>query len=340
MLETKPVMLLNPEQNGHSVPIWDALPPQVLETLGEIDFRVDIDSARPALTELLNRTVLDGGKRLRPMLTLVVAHVLSLKLNDVVPLARAIEQVHAASLAHDDVVDNATQRRGQDSINVQSSNKRAVLAGDYLLADVIVNLTRTGNLNLVKEMSDVISALSLGEWLQMDAIEKRSYSTAILEQIFRCKTASVMSWCCLAPALFKHSNVKTVELLRAFGDNLGIAFQLMDDALDGSTDSQKDQFLDIENNQVNAVVLEFLMEHPEKWKSYQEGTNLSDVLKNADLSKAVESVRAQANAKMANAQQILDQLAFFLWPEESLEAKMAHLAPLHFIMKLIIDRDH
>jgi len=333
-------MLLNSAQNGHSVPIWDALPTQVLETLGEIDFRVDIDSARPALTELLNRTVLDGGKRLRPMLTLVVGHVLGLKLNDIVPLARAIEQVHAASLAHDDVVDNATQRRGQDSINVQASNKRAVLAGDYLLADVIVNLTRTGNLNLVKEMSDVISALSLGEWLQMDAIEKRSYSSEILEQIFRCKTASVMSWCCLAPALFKHSNIKTVELLRAFGDHLGIAFQLMDDALDGSQASQKDQNLDIENNQVNAVVLEFLKVHPEKWKAYQEGKNLASVLEGADLTHAVQSVRAQANAKMESAHLVLDQLAYFLWPEESLESKMAHLAPLYFIMKLIIDRDH
>lgn len=326
--------------HNNVVTLWEALPSEVLEMLGEIDFSVSVDSARPAISELLNQTVLEGGKRLRPMLTLLVANLLNVPLKHVVPLARAIEQVHAASLAHDDVIDNATTRRGNPSINHLASNKRAVLAGDYLLADVIVNLTRTGNLELVREMSEVISALSKGEWLQLDAQTKREYSDEILEEIFRCKTASVMSWCCLASAVFDHRSRKLIDLLRRFGDHLGIAFQMMDDALDFSSTSQKDQMLDIENNQVNAVTLEFLKQHPDKMQDYKNGESLLSLIQSEDLLSFAELVKEKAQSHMHQAHQLLDEIGLDLFEQQSESFRNQKLMPLRLIMKMIISRQH
>lgn len=326
--------------NSNVVTLWEALPSEVLIALSEIDFGASVDSAKPAIAELLNRTVLEGGKRLRPLLTLLVGHLLNVPLKQIVPLARAIEQVHAASLAHDDVVDNATTRRGKDSINQQASNKRAVLAGDYLLADVIVNLTRTGNLELVREMSEVISALSKGEWLQLDALEKREYSDKILEEIFRCKTASVMSWCCLAPAVFDHRSRKIIELLRRFGDHLGIAFQMMDDALDFSSNSQKDQMLDIENNQVNAVTLEFLNVETALFDEYRRGANLIDLVRGVELFGFAELVKEKAQRHMEQAHALLNELAVELEIDLEDSSKNQRLLPLKLIMKMIISRQH
>src|SRR5690606_31879505 len=120
--------------------------------------------------------VLLGGKRLRPLLTYLCGNFFGVKADALDVYAKAIEMVHAASLSHDDVVDGANTRRGKPSINAESSNKQAVLAGDYLLADVIVELTKQGDLTLVQEMSYVIQALAEGEWIQLDAAASRQYT--------------------------------------------------------------------------------------------------------------------------------------------------------------------
>ena len=139
---------------------FDLLPREVVENAKNIDLKIRSVNAHEAIDAILNKSVLLGGKRLRPLLTYLVGHLFNIESELLKPYARATELVHAASLSNDDVIDNATMRRGNPSINILSSNKKAVLAGDYLLSAVIVDLSMSGHLKLVQEMSLVIKDLS------------------------------------------------------------------------------------------------------------------------------------------------------------------------------------
>ena len=165
------------------------MPKGVLSAVGEIDLNIPSTTCKKEINDLLQRTVLVGGKRLRPLLTHLVGDLFQLDTLVVAPYARAVELVHAASLSHDDVIDNATMRRGLPSINIVASNKKAVLAGDTLLSSVIVDLTEAGHLSLVREMSYVIRDLSEGEWIQADLILSRDYTKSSIREIAMKKTS-------------------------------------------------------------------------------------------------------------------------------------------------------
>src|SRR5690606_19683474 len=167
------------------------IPAELLGRVRDLEMVTSSESCNRSINQLLQRTVLLGGKRLRPLLTYLCGNFFGAKIEGLDVYAKSIEMVHAASLSHDDVVDGAKTRRGKPSINAESSNKHAVLAGDYLLADVIVELTKQGNLKLVKEMSLVIQALAEGEWIQLDAANSRQYTRELIEVIAVMKTASV-----------------------------------------------------------------------------------------------------------------------------------------------------
>lgn len=289
-----------------------ALPKHVLEESKNMSLSIRSVKAHEAIDAVLAQSVLQGGKRLRPLLTYLVANLLHVDFKKVAPFARATELVHAASLSHDDVIDNATTRRGAPSINILSSNQKAVLAGDYLLASVIVDLTNQGNLDLVKEMSLVIKDLSEGEWLQLDLIDDRSYTRELIAEVAQKKTSSVMSYCCVAPAILSGIDEKIVSELREFGNRLGLAFQLIDDTLDYSGNSQKDQELDLKNNIVNAVVFEFLDDNKELFNKYQKGENLLDVVNGFDFSKYVEMISSRAHDHLEVASSKLDIIEAYL----------------------------
>ncbi len=314
------------------------IPESVLHKCGELELNIESQNCHKAIDDILARTVLSGGKRLRPMLTYLSARIFFSDIERLDPFAKAIEMVHAASLAHDDVVDNATKRRGEDSINIVSSNKRAVLAGDYLLADVIYTLAHKGDIKIVQEMSKVIEDLALGEWIQSDAIEKRNYSRELIEKIAQYKTASVMSWCTWIAAYLAGVGPSTQDSARELGRRIGLAFQLMDDTLDFNEDSQKDQLLDIQNGIVNSVTLEWLHLNPELLKSYQEGSELIDLWTEDNLSnidQALKQVTTMAHEHMRVAKTCLNQMVESSELENALELS----SPLNFLMDFILKRD-
>jgi geranylgeranyl pyrophosphate synthase len=290
----------------------DALPKEALESSKNMDLKIRSVNAHQAIDAILSQSVLRGGKRLRPLLTFLMGHLFSVDFEILTPYARASELVHAASLSHDDVIDNATLRRGAPSINILASNKRAVLAGDYLLSLVIVDLTNAGNLNLVKEMSLVIKDLSEGEWLQLDLIDDRNYSRELIREVAMKKTSSVMSYCCVAPAILSGADKNTVELCRKFGNHLGLAFQLIDDTLDYSGDSQKDQELDLKNGIVNAVIFELLNQHPELFDRFKKGENLETVVTGIDFSPFVTKISEEAHSNLEAAKKVLEELELIL----------------------------
>lgn len=303
---------------------FDALPKEALNYSKNFELKIRSVKAHEAIDAVLSQSVLSGGKRLRPLLTYLVANLFRTDFDKVTPYARATELVHAASLSHDDVIDNATMRRAKPSINIIASNKKAVLAGDYLLASVIVDLTNAGNLELVREMSLVIKDLSEGEWLQLDLIDDRNYTRELIREVAMKKTSSVMSYCCVAPAILSN-NTACVELAREFGNCLGLAFQLIDDTLDYSGDSQKDQELDLKNGIVNAVIFELLDKNPAHFARFKGGESLLDVVSGLDFSSYVAIISDEANHYLEKAIGQLSQIEEILKADEYYKNNLSEL---------------
>lgn len=311
------------------VDFFESLPAPILAQIGNIDLNIKSVRCNHSINTILQRTVLFGGKRLRPLLTYLMGDFFAVSFERLHLLAQSIEQVHGASLAHDDVVDNAVTRRGRETINAATSNKHAVLAGDYLLADVIKNLAIRGNLRLVGEMSQVISDLSEGEWLQLDASEERRYTREIISDIADKKTASVMSWCTQSPAIEGNLPEHMIQNAREFGRHLGFAFQLKDDVIDFSGESQKDPLLDVENGLVNSVVYEWLELNPEAMRCYLQGRPLRELWALTHLAEAITRVDQRATKHLDDARQLLGQMARELnVPEEKVK-------PIEFILEFI-----
>ena len=318
----------------------DALPKAALDGAKNMDLKIRSVNAHAAIDSVLSQSVLRGGKRLRPLLTYLVANFFEVDFEQIVPYARASELVHAASLSHDDVIDNATMRRGTPSINILASNKKAVLAGDYLLSSVIVDLVNAGSLELVKEMSLVIKDLSEGEWLQLDLIENKNYTRESIREVAMKKTSSVMSYCVIAPAILNGEPPFILEHCRDFGAHLGLAFQLMDDTLDYSENSDKDQELDLKNGIVNAVVFEFLSENPELFLRFKNNESLTDLTDKQSFSSAIKKVSEEAHSHLEAASSILDKLEAHLFenspfykknPEELAKRKESLLLILSYM---------
>ena len=290
----------------------DSLPSEVRLKSSHLDLKIRSVNAHSAIDHVLSQTVLNGGKRLRPLLTFLMSNLFRVDLESVTPFARATELVHAASLSHDDVIDNATIRRGAPSINILASNKKAVLAGDYLLSSVIVDLSATGHLDLVKAMSLVIKDLSEGEWLQLDLIESRNYTRELIREIAAKKTSSVMSYCSYAPAVLAKMPEAILEHAKNFGKSLGLAFQLIDDTLDYSENSLKDQELDLKNGIVNSVVFELLLERNDLMNRFKNGEDLTGLLLNTNIVPYVEKISQEAMAHLEEARKHLSEIEIYL----------------------------
>ncbi len=314
---------------------FQSLPPHVVSAVKDINLKIDSKNCLEAINNLLGSTVLQGGKRLRPLLTHLVAELFSLNHKIVEPYSRAVELVHAASLSHDDVIDNATVRRGFPSINIASSNKKAVLAGDTLLSMVIVDLCRAQNLRLVEEMSFVIRDLSEGEWIQSDLIISRDYTEKNIREIALKKTSSVMSYCCLAPAVLSGAKEEIIQKAKSFGESLGLAFQMIDDTLDYSGESLKDQMLDIQNGIVNTVVFDHLQKNPVLFEKFKNGEDLSKLINIEALTPSIKSIHDRAHGELEKAALLLNEIYSYLNSELQLNKKESDLLPLQTVISFI-----
>ena len=282
------------------------IPPWVLDQVGDVSLDFPNQTCKQEIRNLLERTVLRKGKRLRPMLTYLMGDLLGLAPQQVKLYADSIELVHAASLAHDDVIDQAATRRGMPSINTEG-NKRAVLAGDFLLARVMADLATRGRPELVKEMGDVVASLSWGEWLQMEVSQNRRYNRDILQEIALHKTAAVMTWCMVAPAMVSSLPPYLVEHCRRLGRDFGLAFQWMDDVMDFTSHSGKETHLDLKNGMLNIVAYEHLELHPELKRQYEEGVCPTELIGSESVpAEAIAIIRKRAEQKLGECQELLE----------------------------------
>ena len=172
------------------------------------------------------------GKQLRPMLVFLCAKMHGEIGESTHRGAALVELMHTATLVHDDVVDESDKRRGFFSINALWKNKIAVLVGDYLLSKVLLVSVEFEEFDLLKIVSSSVKDMSEGELLQIEKARKLDIDEKIYFDIIRKKTASLISSCCGVGASSVNSSQETIDIMRKFGELLGIAFQIKDDLFD------------------------------------------------------------------------------------------------------------
>ncbi len=186
----------------------------------------------PRIPEVTAHLVEAGGKRLRPLLTLASARLCGYGGPYHTHLAATVEFIHTATLLHDDVVDESAKRRGRPTANLLWDNKSSVLVGDYLFARSFQLMTETGNLRVLRILSDAAATIAEGEVLQLTAAQDLSTTEAIYLQVVRGKTAALFSAATEVGGVIAGRPEEEVQALFDYGDALGIAFQIVDDLLD------------------------------------------------------------------------------------------------------------
>ena len=173
-----------------------------------------------------------GGKRMRPILMLLMAKNYG-QISDVTQhSAVGLELLHTASLVHDDVVDESGERRGQASVNATYNNKVAVLVGDFILSTALLHVSFTNHQGIVQELSELGRTLAAGEILQLSNIQNRDISEDVYYQVIEKKTAALFQSCAAIGALSAGATDEMVQKAGEFGRNLGIMFQIRDDIFD------------------------------------------------------------------------------------------------------------
>ena len=182
--------------------------------------------------EIFARIRRRAGKRMRPMLIMLMAKNYGAVNDATLHAAVGLELLHTASLVHDDVVDESRERRGQASVNALYDNKVAVLVGDYILSTALLNVSVTQNLLIVKYLSELGRTLSDGEILQLTSIADSEISEETYYQIISRKTAALFEACCAIGAISAGVPESRVGEAKRFGKTLGIIFQIRDDIFD------------------------------------------------------------------------------------------------------------
>ncbi len=205
-----------------------ALVEATFESLKQVDY--------VPLSEMLELVLAGGGKLLRPALTLLAGRLGVYDLDLLVPLAASVELLHTASLVHDDVIDNASTRRGRPTANSVFDNATTVMLGDYMFAHAADQVARTGNIRVIRLFSRTLMMMTKGEIGQdLTAYDSRQTVRDYLQRIGG-KTASLFATACEGGAIVAQEPEEWVEALRSYGYNFGMAFQIVDDILDFTGD--------------------------------------------------------------------------------------------------------
>jgi geranylgeranyl pyrophosphate synthase len=212
-------------------------PSRDLYALIEDYFRNRFATGNPLITEAVNRMLAAGGKRIRPRFTLLAAEATGARAGDHLALAAFMELIHVATLIHDDVVDNATTRRGVNATAVDFGNRISVLAGDYLFAWIFKNVTADYAPPIPHILSATLADITDGEVLQLRALGNLDLGLDAYVEIAGKKTASLFAASAACGAIAGNAAPDVVTAVRTFGYAYGIAFQMQDDYLDMTADT-------------------------------------------------------------------------------------------------------
>ena len=253
-----------------------------------------MQSEIPLIPALAGHLIAGGGKRMRPMLTLAGAELVGYQGARHHRLAAAVEFIHTATLLHDDVVDGSETRRGKEAANLVFGNPATVLVGDFLFARAFELMVEDGSLKVLKILSSASAIIAQGEVDQLTAQRKVETSEERYLHIIGAKTAALFAAASRIAAVVAECSDEKEQALDDYGRNLGIAFQLVDDAIDydtGTADMGKDRGDDFREGKMTLpVILAYArgtVEERQFWQDAIAGFRTED----EDLAHAVELIR-------------------------------------------------
>ena len=231
--------------------------------LFEQHFKDAVKSRVSLLDRIMQYIVKRKGKQMRPMFVLLSAKLHG-EINDAsYRAASLVELLHTATLVHDDVVDDATERRGMFSINALWKNKIAVLVGDYLLSKGLLLSLENKDFTILTILSNAVKKMSEGELLQMEKTRNLNFDESVYYEIISGKTASLLASSCAAGASSVTDNEETIQKMREFGENVGMAFQIKDDLFDyGEAKIGKPTGNDIKEKKLTLPLIHILQKVP------------------------------------------------------------------------------
>ena len=241
------------------------------------------------IPQVANHLISSGGKRLRPMLTLAAAQMSGYGGGAHVILAASVEFMHTATLLHDDVVDESDMRRGKQAARMVWGNEASVLVGDFLLGQAFRMMVETGSMGALDVLSHAATVIAEGEVMQLTTAKNLETTEDEYLMVIRSKTAALFGAACEVGPIIADQETSIISAFRSFGTNLGIAFQLVDDALDfGGTSAVlgKNVGDDLREGKVTLpVILAYRRGTDEErkfWKSaIENGKSDDEALKNA-----------------------------------------------------------
>ena len=278
----------------------------------ERTFKQSMQSSVPLLDIITQYLYKQKGKQMRPMFVFFSAGLCGEINESTYRGASLVELLHTASLVHDDVVDDANERRGFFSINALWKNKVAVLVGDFLLAKGLLLSVNNNESDLLKIVSEAVEQMSEGELLQIEKARKLDIKEEIYYEIIRKKTASLIASCCASGASSVGASPEIVEKMRLFGEKVGLAFQIKDDLFDfGLDDVGKPVGNDIKEKKMTLPLIHALSQTTTSKKRY-----MINLVKNHNenpdkVKEVIEFVRNSGGLKYATERMIQFQQEAF-----------------------------
>lgn len=235
--------------------------------LFESHFKEAVKSRVSLLDRIMQYIVKRKGKQMRPMFVLLSAKLHG-EINEAsYRAASLVELLHTATLVHDDVVDDATERRGFLSINALWKNKIAVLVGDYLLSKGLLLSLENQDFNTLTILSNAVKKMSEGELLQIEKTRNLNFDESVYYDIINGKTASLLASSCAAGAASVTSNEEIIQKMKSFGEHVGMAFQIKDDLFDyGDAKVGKPTGNDIKEKKLTLPLIHILQKVPKHLK--------------------------------------------------------------------------
>ena len=270
----------------------------------ESHFRESMKSDVPLLNKITHYIVKRKGKQMRPMFVFLSGKIFGDIHDGSYTAASLIELLHTATIVHDDVVDDANERRGYFSLNALWKNKIAVLVGDYLLSRGLLTSVENQQHELLKIVSRAVERMSEGELLQMEKARLLNLNEETYYRVIGHKTASLISACCEAGAYSTGASEEEREKMRSFGESVGMAFQIKDDLFDygDGMDTGKATGVDIQERKLTLPLIHTLSHSDKKTKR-----RLSKVIKKRNknrkmVEEVIDTVRSNGGMDYAREQ--------------------------------------
>ncbi len=255
-----------------------------------------------------------GGKRLRPLMTIATADLFGYEGRNHVRLAAAVELIHGATLLHDDVVDQSSMRRGARTANLIWGNKESVLVGDFIFSRSFELMVATGNMEVLRILSRAAGVIAEGEVLQLGTQKNIQSTFEMYLAVVQAKTAALFAAAAQSGAVIAGATPEQAEAARLYGENLGIAYQLVDDALDYSglqAALGKDVGDDFREGKMTLPIVYALQRANDEEEAFWRRTIAEGRQEPGDLERAIELVKS--NGALADtiecAHQYADQAA-------------------------------